>query len=521
MPVDFRRTLSLLVACLAVTGLARAQPSDASCRRLAKAPLPSGAAVAAAPVAAGRFVAPSTSTPGAPFADLKSFCRVTMKTNGVSGTTVTSEVWLPMSGWNHEFQPAGSSFWGGSIPYARMRDILRSGAATAGSNLGIEGATGPSFVVDHPERMANLGNAPFHALVQQGKALVAAFYGAPQALTLMDECGGGGSRDIMAEVQRWPEDLDAAGATGFTNYGTHHGIAQMWMYWATHKDSASFIPAAKYPLIHQAALAACDANDGVKDGVIEDPAHCRFDPGVLTCRGGDAPTCLTPAQVQAVRTVYQTPTHARTHAPIYAGMVPGSEMSWAPMTLQSHPYPYSEAFYRYVIFRDPKWDYRSWRPDFAADVDRADAKDTLVINATNPDLGPFVRRGGKLLLLGGWNDDLPPGNNITYYESVRRTLGDAATRDAVRLFMIPGMNHCLDVTYDSAYTVHFDVPAALRTWKTTGTAPADIVVTTQAPHAAARPRKVCAFPSVSQPRGGGSPDDPSSFVCRPPGPAAR
>src|SRR5215471_1829854 len=505
-------------APLALGSAALAQTPAGTCQKLTKASIAGVTVTSAEMVAPGRFVPPTVNgaATNAPFADLGPFCRVISRVEGAAASVATIEVWLPLSGWNQELQPAGSSFWGGSIPYARMREILRSGAATAGSNLGITGATGPSFVVDHPQWMTNLGNAPFHALVEQSKALAAAFYGRMPASTLMNECGGGGSRDVLAETQRWPADLDAAAAVGFTNYGTHHGVAQMWLYWATHKDAASYIPAEKYPLIHQAVLDACDAKDGVKDGIVEDPPHCAFDPRVLTCRGADATNCLTPAQVAAVRTIFETPKHARTHEPLYGPMVPGSEFSWEPMTLQSHPYPYSEAFYRYVIFRDPRWDYKPWKPDFAADVDRADARENLVINATNPDISGFVDRGSKLLLMGGWNDDLGPGNNITYYESVRRALGDAKTRNAVRLFMVPGMNHCLGLAYNSTYTVHFDPLAALRSWKQTGRAPDDIVVTTQQKNQPARPRKVCAYPTVSQYRGTGSVDDPKNFVCREP-----
>src|SRR5581483_7763212 len=113
-----------------------------------------------------------------------------------------------------------------------------------------------------------------------------------------------------------------------------------------------------------------------------------------------------------------TPVHARTKEPLYGPMVPGSELSWPPMTAEARPYPYAESFYKYVVFKDANWDFRTRPANFDADVDRADAPQNLAINATNPNIEPFVARGGKLLLLAGWNDDLGPGNNITYYKSV-------------------------------------------------------------------------------------------------------
>jgi feruloyl esterase len=495
---------------------ATGQAASNSCERLKSLTVPDGTITSATLVEAGTFAPPGGRRgPSEPFKDLGAFCRIATTTRLPGGSESRSEIWLPAAGWNHELQPAGGGFFGGAIPYARMREILRGGSATAGSDAGMEGG-GLGVALQHPEQLTNLGNTPLHAMVEQAKAFGRAYYGARPSLTLMDECGGGGSRDVLAMVQRWPADLDVASAVGATNYGTHHGLAQMWLYWATHKDEASFIPADKYPAIHQAALAACDASDGVKDGVIEDPPHCRFDPAVLQCKGSDGPACLTPAQVQAVRTIYEVPRHAVTKAPLYGPMVPGSELSWDDMTAKPRPYPYAETFYRYFVFGDQNWDYKAFRADFASDVDRADAPAHLAMNATSPDLAPFVNHGGRLLMMGGWNDDLGPGNNVNYYESVVRRIGAAKAREGIRLFMVPGMHHCLGLDYPSTYRVDFDLPGALRQWKQTNTAPAEIVVLTTRKGESPRRRLVCAYPKVSKYKGGGDVNDPANFTCRVP-----
>jgi tannase/feruloyl esterase len=492
---------------------ASAQQLDA-CQRLAAVALPDATITSAARVEAGRF-SPPAGRRGAtePFAELPAFCRVTTTTKIAPSSEAKSEIWLPADDWNYALQPAGGGFFGGGIPYARMREILRTGAATSGSDSGIEGGA-QALALTHPEQLNNLANLPFHAMVEQAKTLNATFYGAAPRTTIMDECGGGGSRDVLAVVQRWPADLDAAGAVGATNYGTHHGIAQMWLYWATHKDEASYIPAEKYPMIHEAAVEACDAKDGVSDGVIEDPPHCRFDPHVLLCKGADGPRCLTAPQVDAVRRIYETPRHARTGKVLYGPMVPGSELSWEDMTARPRPYPYAETFYRFFVARDPNWDYKTFRPDFAADVDRADAAQNLPMNATNPNIAPFVDHGGKLLMMGGWNDDLGPGNNVTYYEKVVQTIGAARTRQGVRLFMVPGMHHCLGLDYPSTYRVDFDLPGTLKQWKSTNKAPDEIIVTTTRKDQAPRRRLVCAYPKVSAYKGSGPVDDPSNFTCK-------
>jgi feruloyl esterase len=469
-------------------------------------------------VSAGAFTPPlpagATAQP-TPFDDLPAFCRVTATVKPIADADVKFEVWLPSAGWNGDFQPAGSSFWGGSIPYAALRAALRTGAATAGTNLGIEGATGPSFAIEHPEKLTYLANVPFHAVVERAKSIIASYYGSHASFTYMNECGGGGSRDALASVQRWPSDLDAAAAVGFTNYGTHHGIAHMWVYQATHKTPASYIPPSKYPIIHQAALDACDLKDGAKDGVIEDPPRCRYDPGILLCKGADGPNCLTKAQVEAVRTIYRIPVHARTGQPLYGSMPPGGELGWEQMA-GPNPYPYSVPFYRYLVFKDPKWDYRTHRVNFDTHVDIADSPQNVVINATNPDIREFVGRGGKLLLVGGWNEHtLGPGNNVDYYESVVEKMGKKA-RDSVRLFMVPGMDHCFGVTYPTADTFDLDVVSLLKEWRTTGKAPDRVIVTQTPMGEPARKRLVCAYPQLAIYKGSGSIDDPANFACKMP-----
>ena len=509
----------LLAACAGENqaGSAGAATGGAdTCAMLASASLPDTKVVSAQLVAAGAFTPPGQGSQ-APRAieNLPAFCRVVAAIRPVPDE-VAMEVWLPVQGWGGDFQPAGSSFWGGSIPYARMGELLRFGQATAGTNLGVSGAAGPSFAIEHPEKLAYLADVPYHATIQRAKEIVQAYYGRGPTITYMDECGGGGSRDALAMVQRHPEDLDAAAAIGFTNYGTRHGIHQMWVYQATHKTPASYIPPAKYPAIHRAALAACDAKDGVADGIIEDPPRCRYDPAALLCKGGDAADCLTKPQVEAVRAIYTTPTHGRTKEPLYGSLAPGSELGWEPMA-GPMPYPYSVPFYRYLVFKNPEWDYTTAPVNFQSHVDLAETPQNLTINATNPDISRFVDRGGKLLLVGGWAEHtLAPGNNVDYYESIVRTVGVDKVKDSVRLFMVPGMDHCFGEEYEHADTYRFDRAAFLKAWKSSGQAPDRIIVTHAGKGGQEHKRLVCAYPQVASYNGSGAADDPANFSCRMP-----
>ena len=483
----------------------------ASCESVASLSLPNGTIASAQLVAAGAFTAPAPARGGegaaSPFKDLPAFCRVTGAVKRAGDTDVKIEVWMPAEGWTGDFQPAASGFAGGTIGYGEMAQLLRRGAATANTNRGHDGGG--------PWKLSDMNDVPYHLMVGQAKAIVAAYYGSGPKFSVMNDCGGGGSRDVLMEVQSWPGDLDAASASGIVYYATHHGIAHMWVWQATHKSEASYIPPAKYPLIHQGALDACDAKDGVKDGVITDPEHCKFDPGVLLCRNGDAPNCLTAPQVEAVRTIYTAPVHARTKQKIYGSMPPGGELGWEQMA-GPNPYPFAPGFYRQLVF-DERWDYKTHPVNFDTDVDKADAPEHLVINANNPDISRFIARGGKLLLIGGWNDHtLGPGSNVDYYLSVVAKVGARNARNSVRLFMVPGMDHCLGESYPTAPTVNFDVVGFLKQWKATGKAADRIVVTETTTGKAVHQRLVCAYPRVSQYKGSGGTDDPSNFVCKRP-----
>jgi feruloyl esterase len=440
-----------------------------------------------------------------PYKTLPTFCRVTGTVTRPGDTDVKIEVWMPVENWNNEFRPAASGFAGGTIGYSGMAELLRAGWATAATNRGHDGAG--------PWKVADMASLPYHLMVSKAKAVIGAYYARGPQLTLMNECGGGGSRDALQLVQDWPDDLDVAAAVGFVYDPTHHGIGQMWVYRATHQTEAHYIPPSKYSIVHKAALNACDLKDGVKDGVIEDPPRCKYDPTVLLCKGHDGPDCLTAPQVEAVRQIYSPAVHSRTGKYLFAPMVPGGELGWEPMA-GPEPYGYAPGFYRNMVFKDQTWDHRRGLPNFDSHVELAEAPENRVIDAANPDLSKFVARGGKLLLLGGWNDHtLAPGSFVDYYEAVVKKMGPEKLRDSVRLFMVPGMDHCLTPAYKPHHNV--DLARILRQWKTSGKAPEQIVVTRFTDEGKEeRRRLVCAYPRVAAYKGKGNTADPANYECR-------
>src|SRR5215467_5853781 len=336
-------TVSAVLA--AVAGVALRAQTGTSCQRLFSLTLPNTTITMAQTVAAGSFVAPARGGgPGQPLTDLPAFCRVQATLRPSPDSNIKMEIWLPepaatadsavpkpltgepaapkplaKAGWNGKFRGTGNGGLGGGAGVAAgaLANGVRRGYATAGNNTGHDGDS--SYAMSHPEQIKDFGYRSAHEMTVASKAIIKAFYGVAPKFSYMAE-GGGGTIAALSSAQRYPDDYDAIAVTGMSSYLTRHTFGQMWIWQATHKDAASFIPPAKYPVLHQAALNACDALDGIKDGVIGDVAHCTFDPGVTQCKAGgqtgvrpgsdrgqtpdDGPDCLTAPQVEAARKIY-------------------------------------------------------------------------------------------------------------------------------------------------------------------------------------------------------------------------
>ncbi len=485
-----------------------------SCEDLASIKLPDTTITLAQTVAAGEFVPPAApggrgGFPGQAdlFKSLPAFCRVAATLKPSSDSDIKVEVWLPASGWNGKFEAEGNGGWAGVVSIPQMAAALRRGYATASTDTGHVGGTG-SFAPGHPEKLADFGYRAVHEMTVKAKAIVNAYYGNAPKLSYWNGCSSGG-REGLKEAQKFPSDFDGIIAGAPANYWTHLVTQSIWIGQAVHQEEASFIPQTKYRLIHDAALEACDARDAVKDGVIESPTQCKFDPAVLQCKAGDAATCLTSAQVEAARKIYAPATNPRTREVIFPGLMPGSEMGWAGL---AGPQPLSIAtdHFKYVVFNDPSWDYK--KLNFDSDVALTDKVDNGLINATDTNLKAFFSHGGKIIQYHGWNDQLiSPLNSINYYQSVEKAMGGAGkVKHSYRLFMAPGMNHCAGGDGPSS----FDAVKAIEEWVEKGQAPERIIASHMMNGNADRTRPLCAYPQVAAYKGSGSTDDAANFVCK-------
>ena len=215
-------------------------------------------------------------------------CRVAAVLTPSSDSHIEMEAWLPESGWNGKFQAVGNGGWAGSISFDAMAAALREGYATASTDTGHKSAVTPgaSFALDHPEKLIDFGYRAVHEMTVTAKALIAAYYGTAAKLAYWNSCSNGGRQGLM-EAQRYPDDFDGIVAGAPAANWTGRALASLWVAQAVHKDEASYIPPAKYPLLNRAVLEACDALDGVRDGILGDPHALQVRSGSSAlCRRG-------------------------------------------------------------------------------------------------------------------------------------------------------------------------------------------------------------------------------------------
>ena len=487
-----------------------------SCERLASRSLPDTTITAAEAVPGGSFTPPGSTNA---ITGLPPFCRVAGVIAPTRESHILFEVWMPLEKWNGKLAGVGNGGWAGIISFGPMGDQLRRGYATVSTNTGHEAAAGldmARFAFEKPEQLIDFAYRSHHETTVRARSLVQEFYGRPAERAYFIGCSSGGYEGLMA-AQRFPSDYDGIVAGAPANNWTRLMAGDFDGVLAVLRDPDSHLPPPALGLLHRAALAACDDRDGVVDGVIDDPRRCPVDPGTLVCAGDQpSPACLTKPQAEAARRVYRGLTDPKTGAQLYPGLAPGSEPFW-PHRDRANPFPIPLSHYKWLVFADPNWDWRSFdfndAEDYAAHV-KAEARLAPILNATSPDLGAFRKRGGKLLQYHGWNDQLiSPQNSIDYYQSVLAFFGSAADVDGFyRLFMAPGMAHCAGGTGPNS----FDMQAALEQWVERGVAPDQILATHSTNGVVDRIRPLCKFPATAVYSGRGDTNDAANFTCREP-----
>jgi feruloyl esterase len=442
-----------------------------------------------------------------PFRALPAFCRVAATLRPSPSSDIRMEVWMPVTGWNGSFRGTSPNGLGGIINYNAMGVGLTDGFAVASTDTGHQG--GDAAWMQVPDKVTDFAGRAMHETTVAGKAIAAAYYGSAPRYSYMIECGGG-SAAALHEVQKYPGDYNGVTVGGHAAHLTRQIFGQLWQWQAAHPNGAAIFPAAKLAVIHQAVLQKCDMLDGVKDGLLESPTSCAFDPKEIECKSGDGTNCLTAAQVEAARKIYAGPVNPRTNEKVWPGLFRGSELDWSFFSEAENPVGIATSALR-MIKGDPTWDFRTTPVDLDRDVALADQADISRVSASNPDISEFVRRGGKLILSGGWNNALvPAGAVLDYYNRVEATIGRENTRRSVRLYMVPGMIEC----NGGPGTDTFDMLAVMRRWVEGGQAPNEVIASRVERGKVVRTRPLCPYPQTATYRGAGSTDDAKNFVCR-------
>ena len=507
-----------VIACGGPTEEAGLSPLATSCGQLMDLDLADTQIVIADVVPAGLFTPPATSASH----EVPAFCR----TVGTISPEINFEIWLPLEQWNTKFQGIGNGGMAGSIRYDRMAEALRRGYATAATDTGhvTDGSFDATWALGRPELVEDFGHRALHLMTINAKTITGAYYGQPPAYAYYVGCSKGGQQGLM-EAQRYPEDYDGLIAGNPAHDWTRfYAGAHLWYSLATLSDPDSYIPADKLPLLGDAVNLACDTIDGIKDGVIQDPRACDFDPGQLMCpTEQDVETCLTPKQVETVRAIWSGSTTSAGDL-VYPGLVPGGEASpggWDRWVTGDAPFTSlhwlaAEGFFRYMVFEDKDWDFQSF--DYEKDLAFALEKVGSQLDAKDHDLRPLRERGGKLIIYHGWSDaDISPLGSINYYENVVSLIGNdrepeaalAETQDFFRLFMAPGMGHCRGGPGPD----RFDTLTALERWVELGEAPEQIVASRVTNGVVDLTRPLCPYPQIATWNGIGNTKDAANFSC--------
>lgn len=470
-----------------------------SCADLALLPLPDTTVTAAHEVPAGPFTPPGATKP-LPGGDLPAFCRVALTVT----PAINIEVWLPKAGWNERYQGVGGGGYAGSISYGALAAALRDGYATASTDTGHAGGSG-TFALNadgslNGRLIDDFARRSLHEMVLKAKAVINAHYGAAPKYSYWTGCSTGGRQGLMG-VQRFPEEYDGLVIAAPAIHWERFIAAEIWPQIVMHQALGAPISPTKLSDFNTEAVNACDADDGVPDGVINDPRKCTFDPA--------SSAVLTAAEAAAVRKIWNGPTGAKTGKRLWYGLEPGTSFAGLANVF---PFPIATTHLAYWVNQNPSFDWKTvTEAGFEAHFRQSFRKFNDVIGTDDDNLQAFRKRGGKIVMWHGESDQLIfPRGTVNYYERVVSGNGGLKHVDQfMRLFMAPGVAHCAG----GAGPQPTGTLEAVVNWVENGVAPDTILASRNLEDGAVRTRPLCAYPKTAVFTGTGSTDDAANFAC--------
>jgi hypothetical protein len=409
---------------------------------------------------------------------------------------VQFEVRLPTKSWNGRYFQIGCGGFCGFVNINGCGDMLAKDYVVAANNMGHVGdILKQPLWGSNADARRDYGGRGTHVTALIAKRLIAAFYGAKPAYSYFRGCSTGGREGLML-AQHYPEDFDGIVAGDPAFAGRLGAIANVWAAQKLFaRGNVPLFDKAALELLHKSTIAACDANDGVRDGIIDDPRKCRFDPATLACPSKDGGPCLSAGQIAGAKAVYDGPRNSAGERLYPGGMMPGGEGAWGGADTWSLP----EGSLRYLMFADQRPGYVNHDFNWDRDLESVRAQVALydpVAPGTAPDLKAFQARGGRLIMYHGWSDQgVSPLGSLDYYAQVAaRQGGMAKVRDWFRTFMVPGMFHCRGGNAPNT----FDFMPSLAAWVEQGVAPDGVVATQRDGDRVVRTRPLYAYPATAK-----------------------
>ena len=438
---------------------------------------------------------------------------------GPAPSRIGFSVGLPTKSWNGRFVMSGDGGFDGTI--ALPQDRLAQGYATANSDSGHTQpvANDASWAFNNRVAERNYGYRAAEQTTRVAKQIIQSFYRNRIAYSYFEGCSTGGRQALMA-AQRDPQAFDGIVGGSPAHDLTKLAVEQNWslrQFLPDHgKPGPGTISVAQSLALKAAVLDKCDANDGVKDGLISNPLACHFKAEEMSCAAGaDPKTCLSDAQVKAVQNVYDGPSTSWGKS-LYPGKPVGSEAGWQFWLLPPLAYQggFTFSFMNYLFFPTdpgPAPGYNWFNFNFDTDPPQG-RQMAEILDAVDPDLSEFRRHGGKFILYHGWGDGLIGAQRtVQYYESVLDEFHSRRkTENTIRLFLAPGMDHC--GAFGSGLS-GWDRLAPLVEWVEKGKAPERIVASQTLPDKSVRTRPLCPYPQEARWTGKGSTDEAANFVC--------
>ena len=442
------------------------------------------------------------------------------KVAGVIEKEINFELLLP-NDWNGRFMMGGGGAYVGSIQnqalaYGSGPGALERGYATVGTDTGhVSSMVDGSWALNNVERQENFGHRAVHLTAVTAKAIIERYYARAPEYSYFVGCSRGGGQAMM-ETQRYPEDFDGlvAGAPAYDWTGFRGGqIRTLQTMFPDGDAKAPVLTDANLELLGTTIIAACDARDGVADGILTDPRDCPFEPDDLPkCEGNARADCVTRKQLVAIKAIYDAPSINGRR--IFAGFPYGGEhhpRGWGAWMVGadglSPSFAFAIDFYRNFVVSDPHWDYTHY--DFA-NWEQDVAKVSAMLDATSTDLSEFKERDGRIIFWTGWSDHLITAlGTVDYYDKLAAADPDAD--EYSRLYTLPGMFHC----GGGPAPDRADWLEAIRAWVEDGKAPERLVsLQLDESGTVSRTRPICPYPQVASYRGEGDPDDEASFACQ-------